>query len=293
MPLPGAEAPGLQDIETWVNSEPLDIGEDVRLVDFWSSSCADCARKASYLQALNDRYPVEVVGVHSPDFKFEKDVNHLERAVEKLGIDYPVAHDPDRSTWEAYGHRTVPRQYLVIDGKIEWHSAGKDRDIEKAVSDSLGVEKKAEASHSHDSRVAWLGYERCGGVNDGSNFRGEKELEAPGSRKTGSVYLSGSWRQDSGHIEAVEDPKLFLPFNGSRLDAVIHPGGGIRDVEVRLDGEPLDEEDAGEDVRFHDGRSYIRAKNPGIYRLVDSGRESAELGLLPEPRTRLHSLTYR
>ncbi len=293
MPLPGAEAPRL-DVDTWLNSEPVELSEGAKIVDFWSSSCSDCARKAGFLQQLHDGYPVDVIGVHTPDLGFEREQKHVERAVGKLGVEYPVAHDPGRKAWRAYGNRATPRQYLVVDGSIEWHTAGGKslEELEEAVASALDVEKKGLEPAGHDASTEGLGYRRCSGINGGANFRAEKTFQAPGSWKTGAVYLDGTWKQDEEYLEAVEDAKLFLPFEAEEIELVAGSAGGIKDIEVLLDGEPVSSGDAGEGLVLDGDRSYLRIKNPGRYSIL-AADTATELTLVPESGARLYTIARR
>jgi len=107
-------APELSGITHWVNSEPTTLQAQrgkVVLVDFWTYSCINCMRTQPYLNAWYDRYHaagLEIIGVHAPEFAFEKVPENVERAVREAGIRYPVALDNDFATWKAFKNQYWP-----------------------------------------------------------------------------------------------------------------------------------------------------------------------------------------
>ena len=112
-------APDFTGIDGWLNSGPLSIGGlrgKVVLVDFWTFSCVNCTRTIPHLQALDATYHangLQIVGVHSPEFDFEKSRDNVAAAVVRLGVTWPVALDSVMATWNAYGNQYWPAEYLV------------------------------------------------------------------------------------------------------------------------------------------------------------------------------------
>lgn len=104
------------------------IGKQVILVDFWTYSCINCQRTTPYLNSWNEKYGdkgLTILGIHTPEFEFEKEYDNVARAVEKFGIKYPVILDNDYSTWRAYENRYWPHKYLIdIDGYIVYDHIG-------------------------------------------------------------------------------------------------------------------------------------------------------------------------
>ena len=98
------------------------VGKKVVLIDFWTYSCINCQRTIPYLNAWYNKYKdygLVIVGVHTPEFDFEKDQSNVAAAVQKAGITYPVVMDNDQGTWNAYGNQYWPREYLIdIDGYV-------------------------------------------------------------------------------------------------------------------------------------------------------------------------------
>ncbi|HEY5995078.1 MAG TPA: thioredoxin family protein, partial [Gallionellaceae bacterium] len=111
--------PSLAGATQWLNSKPLDSGMlrgKVVLVDFWTYSCINCLRTLPYLKAWDEKYRalgLVIIGVHSPEFAFEKDANNVAQAVSELGINYPVAMDNQYAIWNAFSNRYWPAHYLI------------------------------------------------------------------------------------------------------------------------------------------------------------------------------------
>lgn len=129
-----AAAPGFKGIDTWLNSAPLTM-EGLRgkvvLVDFWTYDCINCIRTLPYIarwhQAYKDKGLV-VVGVHTPEYAFERSTANVRAAMQRFGITYPVAQDNRYATWEAYGNRYWPAVYLVDkQGRIAYTHFGEGR----------------------------------------------------------------------------------------------------------------------------------------------------------------------
>ena len=124
-------APPIAGATHWLNSVPLDAAAlrgKVVLVDFWTYSCINCLRTIPYLKAWDEKYRAQglvIIGVHSPEFAFEKDLHNVERAVRDLGIAYPVAIDNQYAIWNAYQNRYWPAHYLIdAQGRIRHQHFG-------------------------------------------------------------------------------------------------------------------------------------------------------------------------
>ncbi len=113
------QAPSLPDATQWLNSAPLNnemLRGKVVLVDFWTYSCINCLRTLPYLKAWDEKYRAQgllIIGVHAPEFAFEKDIGNVEKAVHDLGIQYPVAIDNQYAIWNAYQNQYWPAHYLI------------------------------------------------------------------------------------------------------------------------------------------------------------------------------------
>ena len=115
----GGPAPEFQGIEGWINSRPLSLEAlrgKVVLVDFWTYSCVNCIRTFSYLKEWHEKYAgygLVIVGVHTPEFEFEKRRANVENAAQTYGLEYPIAQDNDYRTWQAYRNNSWPAKYLI------------------------------------------------------------------------------------------------------------------------------------------------------------------------------------
>ncbi len=148
-----AKAKELADPTGFINSEPFKLsdiaGKKIILVDFWTYSCINCQRTTPYLNAWHEKYKdrgLEIVGVHTPEFEFEKDYANVSKAVSSAQIKYPVVLDSNRATWSAYRNNYWPRKYLVdIDGFIVYDHIGEgayeetEKQIQKALAERAEV----------------------------------------------------------------------------------------------------------------------------------------------------------
>jgi len=124
-------APNFVGIDKWFNSAPLSMTSlrgKVVLVDFWTYGCINCVRTLPHVVKLHQKYAgkgLVIVGVHTPEFPFEKVAGNVATAIKRHGIQYPVAQDNSYATWKAYGNRYWPAQYIVDrNGKIVYTHAG-------------------------------------------------------------------------------------------------------------------------------------------------------------------------
>src|SRR5438477_3894708 len=147
--------PDFTGVDGWINSPPLHISElrgHVVLVDFWTFSCVNCVRTVPHLRELYDAYRARgfvLVGVHSPEFDFEKVSGNVRAAVQRLGITWPVALDSQMATWSAYSNNYWPAEYLIDQsGKLAYVRFGEgDYDVtDSAVAALLGVHRAAAAT---------------------------------------------------------------------------------------------------------------------------------------------------
>ena len=143
-----ATAPNFVGITNWLNSPPLDIASlrgKVVLVDFWTYGCVNCVNTLPHVTALYEKYKnrgLVVVGVHTPEFPFERSAGNVKAALTRHGITYPVAQDNDSLTWNAYRNQYWPAQYIVDqNGKIVFQHAGEGQyeQIERTIAGLLGA----------------------------------------------------------------------------------------------------------------------------------------------------------
>ena len=126
-----SDFPSLDGATGWLNSQPLTAAElrgKVVLIDFWTYTCINWRRSLPYVRAWADKYKdygLVVIGVHSPEFEFEKDFGNVQRAVKDIGVDHPVAIDSDHAIWRAFMNQYWPARYFVdAQGRIRDHQFG-------------------------------------------------------------------------------------------------------------------------------------------------------------------------
>ena len=143
--------PGFDGATGWLNSPPLEV-DDLRgkvvLVDFWTYTCINWLRTLGHLRAWAEKYRdhgLVVVGVHTPEFPFERDADNVREAASELGVEYPIALDPDYAVWTAFGNRYWPAAYFAdAEGRIRHHQFGEgeyemcERVIQQLLRDSKG-----------------------------------------------------------------------------------------------------------------------------------------------------------
>jgi peroxiredoxin len=141
-------APNFVGISSWLNSGPLSIADlrgKVVLVDFWTYGCINCTRTLPHVTRLYDTYQdrgLVVVGVHTPEFPFEKVTSNVQTAIKRHGIKYPVAQDNDYATWKAYHNQYWPAQYIIDrNGTIVFEHAGEGQydEIERTIQKLLNL----------------------------------------------------------------------------------------------------------------------------------------------------------
>lgn len=141
-------APEFTGITNWFNSKPLSLADlrgKVVLVDFWTYGCVNCVNTLPHVTELYAKYRdrgLVVVGVHTPEFPFERSASNVQAALKRHGITYPVAQDNDSKTWNAYSNQYWPAQYIIDqNGKIVFQHAGEGRydEIDRTVAKLLNA----------------------------------------------------------------------------------------------------------------------------------------------------------
>lgn len=250
----GPDAPEFRGIAEWINSDPLTL-ESLRgkvvLVDFWTYSCINCIRTQPYLNAWYDRYHdqgFEIIGVHAPEFAFEKDPSNVQRAVTDAAIKYPVALDNDFKTWAAYKNRYWPAKYLIDqNGKVVWTHFGEgdydeaEAQIRQLLGDtgekSAAVTGAATAS-PHQSPETYLGTNRARGFVGKPLLRDGVTYYTTGAvTDTNTWSLQGQWQVDGESVTAVAaGASLTYKFAGKEMFLVMSGPAGAT-VEVTVNGE--------------------------------------------------------
>lgn len=238
----------IQNPFAYINSEPFlladYIGEKVILVDFWTYSCINCQRTTPYLNAWWDKYEDEgllIVGIHSPEFEFEKNEDNVKAAVEKFEIKYPVVMDNDHSTWSAFGNRYWPRKYLIdLNGDIVYDHIGEGGydETESEIQKLLGLSEEMSSPDVISVDFSQIeSPETYFGSDRGSNTK--LLNEEPASILSNTAYLIGDWLQSDEYAESTgENASLLYEFNSKNVYLVASAESPV-EVEIYVDGEPL------------------------------------------------------
>lgn len=298
----GPPAPALQ-ARGWLNSAPLgtqDLAGKVVVYDFWTYSCVNCVRTLPYLRAWHDRYAKDglvIVGVHSPEFDFEKNHGNVEAAVARLKVSWPVALDDDMVIWRDFENRYWPAKWITDrQGRIRYFHAGEGNytEVENVIRTLLGVDDSASrAADPEQERNApdevlrtitqetYLGTERGSVADEGQSAYPD---EAPPLHQPA---LAGTWQAETERIRSVSPgAALSLRYLAREVNLVMAtgaPGGAPIDVTVELDGKPLPEKYRTGHTRVDaDGTTYVRVEASDLYRLVLGPRvEDHTLRLTP------------
>jgi cytochrome c biogenesis protein CcdA/thiol-disulfide isomerase/thioredoxin len=285
-------APDFTGNDRWFNTpanRPLDLARlrgRVVLIDFWTYTCINCIRTLPYLRAWDGRYRdsgLTIVGVHTPEFAFEREADNVREAIAANRLRYPVAQDNEYATWSAWGNQYWPAKYLIdARGRVRYAHFGEGayEETEAAIRallaeagrDRLGPVARPRVETADPELVTpetYLGHERAEGFVPGPPRAGYGIYEAPDELRPVSFALSGEWYVGQESATAVGDARIEARVTARKVFLVMSSKGGRpRDLQVLLDGRPVGDGEAGEDVRG--GRVTVREER--LYRLVSLAR---------------------
>jgi cytochrome c biogenesis protein CcdA/thiol-disulfide isomerase/thioredoxin len=298
------KAPEFRDTQRWFNSPPLTMKSlrgRVVLVDFWTYTCINCLRTLPYVRAWDERYRADgltVVGVHTPEFAFEKDAANVQRAIADKRLRYPVVQDNDFGTWNAFTNQGWPSKFLIdAKGRVRYAHLGEGdyKETEAAIRTLLaeaGRERIGKAAKprgtvatvgAQATAETYLGSARAQGFSPVGPTDGTHDYKAlSGADLPQSVFsLGGRWHVDEESARAVRAASITARVVGTAVYLVLSSDGDLpRRVRVLLDGKPIAAADAGADVRD----SVVTVRRQRLYSLVkvDSTQEHVlTLGLDP------------
>jgi thiol-disulfide isomerase/thioredoxin len=288
------KASNFQGISAWINSSPLNISElegKVVLVDFWTYSCINCIRTIPYLNAWYSKYVnngLVIVGVHTPEFQFEKNYTNVLAAVKSFGIKYPVALDSADATWNAYSNQYWPADYLIDkNGNIRDMHIGEGgyNSTETLIQGLLrnagynvtgGILANSVNGTSVDfSKIGtpelYVGYATARspiGNREGFSQGQVVDYASPGSMQNNTVYFSGRWynARDS-MVSAGNDTKVFLIYDAKVVNIVAQ--GNFSVITIRLDGKNLQQAYLGSDLAIHQGVASGSVSSARLYNIID------------------------
>jgi cytochrome c biogenesis protein CcdA/thiol-disulfide isomerase/thioredoxin len=287
--------PGFDGAVKWLNSPPLTRAQlkgKVIVVDFWTYSCINCLRSIPYVEAWSEKYKNDglvVVGVHTPEFAFEKDPANIAKAVTDLKITYPVAIDSDYAIWKAFNNQYWPAHYFIdAKGEIRYHHFGEGKyDESEEVIQQLLKEKNSSLNatgfvqvNSSGSEAApdfgnvaspetYVGYDRAQNYASPQTIRQDKPqaYTAPARLTVNQWGLVGSWNVSGEHAQLAAAPgKVIFRFHARDLHFVLGPGKNGQPIRfrIRIDGTPPGEDHGGDTDANGDGV----VKEYRLYQLV-------------------------
>jgi cytochrome c biogenesis protein CcdA/thiol-disulfide isomerase/thioredoxin len=267
LPVEG-EIPSFAGATLWLNSPPLtpeSLRGKVVVVDFWTYSCINCLRALPYVESWYQKYKdhgLIVIGVHAPEFAFEKDPSNVRRAVADLKITYPVALDNDYAIWQAFNNQYWPAHYFIdATGHIRAHHFGEGNydESEQIIrtllteagqtglplpgmggAKAVGVQAPPDEAHDQ-SPETYVGYRRADNFASPGGFEQDRAhvYTAPPALKLNQWALSGSWNVDPEKaVLSASGGKIEFRFYARDLHLVLGPGVGGKPVRFRvtLDG---------------------------------------------------------
>jgi thiol-disulfide isomerase/thioredoxin len=307
--------PSLGGAGEWLNSAPLGPAElrgHVVLVDFWTLTCINWLRMEPYVRAWSQAYRGDglvVIGVHTPEFSFEHEIDRVRQATTERGIDYPVAVDNDHAIWTAFDNHYWPALYFVdAHGIIRDHHFGEGRyehserviqrllDVEREPVSAVGLGVEAQADWDHPrTPETYLGYQRSEhfASPDGAAFDGRRAYQLPERLPVNHWALAGEWTIERENV-VLDQAGGSIAYRFHARDAHLVLAPGAREpipFRVLLDGEAPGPSH-GVDVD-EDGNGLLL--NSRLYQLVrehDSVREpTLEITFL-EPGAEAYVFTF-
>jgi thiol-disulfide isomerase/thioredoxin len=280
------KAPEFDKVTGYINTKPINLSDlkgKVVLVDFWTYSCINCIRTIPYLIDWNEKYAdkgLVIVGVHAPEFEFEKNIDNVKAAVEKFGIKYPIIQDNDKGTWNAYENRYWPQKYIVDnEGFIRYDHIGEGgyAETEKVIQSllqertaQLGLDSSLPSTNNTGTEtttpenVQSVDFSK---INSPERYFGYQFARAPlgnpegfkpdqtvnyslanidSDIKPNAIYLDGEWKNNADNMELQsETGRIALVYSAKSVNIV---AGGKGEASISEDGKALQGKYRGADL---------------------------------------------
>lgn len=296
LPVLAPAMPEFVDISSWLDAEPrtaASLKGTVTLIDFWTYSCINCIRTLPYVTAWHERYKDQgftVIGVHTPEFAFEKEEKNVRDAIARHKITYPVALDNGYGTWNNYSNRYWPAHYLFdAEGRLRYVHFGEGKYDEteaniRSLIEEAGRQAEGpmvDAAPAPDfskigTHETYLGYDREEYLGSPERMLRDasQKYSAPASPRENVFYLVGTWRVESERA-VLESAAGGITYRYRAAAANLVMGGteGMVTAEVTLDGAPVSQALRGADVVERDGKTYVDVSGQRLYNLIDAKGE--------------------
>lgn len=250
------KAPQIVTEGVWLNTEgPLsmeDLLGKVVLIDFWTYSCINCVRTIPYLKSWYNKYKDQgfvIIGIHTPEFEFEKNEDNVKQAMQDLGVDWPVVLDNEYRQWSAYSNRYWPAHYFIdVQGNIRYYHFGEGHyETSESVIRALlkeggkgvaAVESITDPQNHSKTAETYLGYGREKGFVSPVSIVRDKTIDYRkiDNLKNGQWTLEGKWTVTEDYIVSEDTGTLLLGFHARNVYLVVEPVEENGNIIVRLDG---------------------------------------------------------
>lgn len=303
LPVLAEAMPEFTGIAEWLNAEPLsaaDLRGKVVLIDFWTFSCINCIRALPYVTSWHEKYKDKgftVIGVHTPEFAFEKEADNVREAIRRHRIAYPVPLDNDYGTWNAYGNRYWPAHYLFdIEGRLRAYHFGEgkygetERQIQALIREAGGEAEMAvteEGALPDFARIGtpetYLGYGRMEYLGSPEPLKrdGAAAYTSAKAPVFNRFYFDGTWTVEEERAVAGAGARIVYRYRAADANLVMAPPeGGTGRVEIVVDGVSRGV------ITVDDERLYDLFETPGLY-----GEHLLELRFL-DPGIAAYAFTF-
>ena len=292
------KSPELQGISGYINTSQEEIDKHLEgkvvLYDFWTYSCINCIRTLPYLTAWDEKYSDEglvILGIHTPEFEFEKKYDNVVFATEKFGIEYPVIQDNEKEIWNDFQNRYWPRKYIADhEGYIRFDHIGEGayKETEEVIqlllkerANTIGnVVEEKELVNLDEFRHAtfrtpelYFGYKFAEGRNQLGNEEGFSknkivDFQLPGQFKQHYFYMEGMWENNKDGMKLVDDAgKIVLNFNAKQVN-IVADGNAV--LNIQYDGGIISEDSRGYDI---EPNGQVIISEPRLYNLIELDQE--------------------
>jgi len=289
-------APEFAGIANWQNSKPLTmkgLRRKVVLIDFWAYSCINCLRTLPHVTRWYDQYKdkgLVVIGVHSPEFPFEKQDGNVRDAIARYGIRYPVAQDNDLATWDAWDNQYWPAEYLVDQrGNVIAHHFGEGNyaEMENGIRTLLGLPRLAAASEADKdapdftqlgSPEMYFGSDRSeNNASPEGAKTGTRDFTAPSRLDLNKFALLGHWeigRQNATLTAGTGEIRLH--FKAKKVHMVASANDPVT-LEIAVDGKPM---------------APVTVQKSMLYTLFDGDGYKDHVLTIKVPKANFHAFTF-
>lgn len=291
----------------WFNSDPLTLDGlkgKVVLIDFWTYSCINCQRTLPYLREWNEKYKdkgLVIIGVHSPEFEFEKNSKNVAEAIKDFNLSYPIVQDNNFDTWKAYNNRYWPAKYFIDkDGYVRYHHFGEgaydesERVIQELLKEAGASDISLEINNptyqvNTNTPEIYLGYSRIDHFVSPEKIRENviSNYTTPSKLKNNEMAYDGNWKITEEYANPQKDARLYLNFEAQEVFLVMKTSGQTAKLKVYLDDQI---QNFGEDNL----NGIVTVEKDALYKLIKlpaAGKHNLRLEF-EDSNAKLYAFTF-